>query len=824
MKITFVDGQENGIITEGSDQRESSLFKRQYELAHDLWHRLIAHENFRKDNNLMAFCGDRGTGKTSCMESFLTQLKSEEDANAIVTQTIDPSFFDDSHNILELVLGQIYNDILKDDKRENPDKVDLYAKQDLLETFNRIITNLKYLAKSENRERFFDSMEELDSLASGLNLQQEIESLFEKYLRYKNLPHGVVVIPIDDLDLNITGAYVMAECIRKYLINKYCVVVVSLRIDQLIEAISSHIRKQTPDLPEEEMLSKPVKYVTKLLPVGSRIVMPSFDNYFASELTIEANEKAIDYLSVQEAVVKLVYRKTGYLFYNSKGGSSLLIPRNLRSLRQLLHLLVGMADHDKNAPDKLHENQRVFKEYFFHTWTLQLEEEYRKLVMALLEVNNDLSFNKVVVSQLAKKFDKSQKEGLIKEILDETNYTYNVSLGDVFLLIDRLRQHVSDHPLQLYLFFISSLYSMKIYEAYDEVTEGLDREPHDDNGNEEAKAEIYASDALFDKINPMQRLVNGDYFSYLPAEVLPPKKDDDFRDLRLLEGNVLGSKLKELLAKEELNEEERKEFRMLEFFILTTNRHAVLKRTTDDYSKDRKNPIPQHLTVFNSQVKNLVFDVLAPFYNVLNLKGTYDRFVSLAGLNDESLYDVVYSRDWTLLHELCTKDYQRDYANGAHRFLSDAVLRNTEVLDAIIETIRIKRHSSYSSDDRSCLAEFYSRIKQTEMRTYTLHDEDGGYKICFQYLDSLIQVLTEASKASFDAIYNRLVVDDWRADFTDKTNKGSVVIRKISGLLPDLYKTKIPDEWKEEFVPNTIYKREESIQKIQALLDQMPHE
>jgi hypothetical protein len=110
------------------------------------------------------------------------------------------------------------------------------------------------------------------------------------------------------------------------------------------------------------------------------------------------------------------------------------------------------------------------------------------------------------------------------------------------------------------------------------------------------------------------------------------------------------------------------------------------------------------------------------------------------------------------------------------------------------------------------------------MSTYTLHDEDGGYKICFQYLDSLIQVLTEASKASFDAIYNRLVVDDWRADFTDKTNKGSVVIRKISGLLPDLYKTKIPDEWKEEFVPNTIYKREESIQKIQALLDQMPHE
>jgi hypothetical protein len=392
------------------------------------------------------------------------------------------------------------------------------------------------------------------------------------------------VIPIDDLDLNITGAYVMSECIRKYLINKHCVVVVSLRIEQLIEAISSHVKRQTPDLSSDEISTKSVKYVTKLLPIGSRIVMPSFENYFESELVVKGDGKDIHFRSVQEAVVKLVFRKTGYLFYNSKGGSSLLIPRNLRSLRHLIHLLISMSDHDKSNTDMLHENQRVFKDYFFHTWTLQLNEKYRDRTMDLLNVNNDISFNKVVVSQLADEFDKNDMEDVVKSILNPDNYAYNISLGDVFFLIDRLRQHVSDSQLQLYLFFISTLYSMKLYEAYDEVTEKLDSNPEDEEqeNQDSVKAEIYASDSLFNDVNQMQRLVNGGFFTYQNDKILPPMKVGvKSRDFTLLNGGILGSKLKKLVGElekaDELTEEQQKEFRMLEFFMLTTSHYAILK-------------------------------------------------------------------------------------------------------------------------------------------------------------------------------------------------------------------------------------------------------
>lgn len=280
-RLIFNNDEDNCVIVEGSEKREESMFRAQYDLAHDIFRELSADKSkdLRKTNNIIAFCGDRGSGKTSCMESFRQQLKPDQDANCLFLETIDPSFFDDSNNILGLVLGQMYNVLVKDErKRDRPyrsDKDD-FAREQLLEEFNTAMRYMKHLAKASNREKFYDALEELDALAAGLQLRETLRHLFESYLAY--LGKKLLVITIDDLDLNIRGAYVMSEFIRKYLTDEQCLILLSVKVDQLVEAIKINLR-QEQHISDEESYRMAVKYVVKLIPAGNRVNMPELENY-----------------------------------------------------------------------------------------------------------------------------------------------------------------------------------------------------------------------------------------------------------------------------------------------------------------------------------------------------------------------------------------------------------------------------------------------------------------------------------------------------------------------------------------------------------------
>lgn len=138
--IIFRLGEENGIVIQ-KNSFDTSLFLNQYQQAINIFNHLWKEqEEWAKssstspylDNqfsNVIAFCGDRGEGKTSCMSSFATILTDEQARkNACTTDdnqlppitiptdflrpqeiewldTIDPSFFDTKHNLLELLLG-----------------------------------------------------------------------------------------------------------------------------------------------------------------------------------------------------------------------------------------------------------------------------------------------------------------------------------------------------------------------------------------------------------------------------------------------------------------------------------------------------------------------------------------------------------------------------------------------------------------------------------------------------------------------------------------------------------------------------------------------
>ena len=63
----------------------------------------------------------------------------------------------------------------------------------------------------------------------------------------------------------------------------------------------------------------------------------------------------------------------------------------------------------------------------------------------------------------------------------------------------------------------------------------------------------------------------------------------------------------------------KKRFQLVEFFILSVSRAASIKTKTDTLELKRNTFAPSYLLPFNTSAKNLVFDVLSPFYNILNL-------------------------------------------------------------------------------------------------------------------------------------------------------------------------------------------------------------
>lgn len=194
-----------------------------------------------------------------------------------------------------------------------------------------------------------------------------------------------MVISIDDIDLNIKGAYEMVEQIRKYLLSEQCILFVSLHINQLINVVATYLDKEDSPYNRLETEDMATKYVTKLIPLDNRVIMPKTYDFCDKRLQIYKKHEDLApstiYNSVKEAVVQLIYNKTRYLFYNSKGGVSPIVPNNLRSLRHLIGLLYNMENFVDNATSEA--NKHAFKAYFFQTWIYQLDKEDQKFANLL---------------------------------------------------------------------------------------------------------------------------------------------------------------------------------------------------------------------------------------------------------------------------------------------------------------------------------------------------------------------------------------------------------------------------------------------------------
>lgn len=655
---------------------------------------------YRTPNNIIAFLGDRGSGKTSCMRSVVNFCKGNHE-DWLFTDEIDPSFFDETHNILEILVGELYgkfcNALEEWDclSREKQDEL-----RNIQDKFRKVKSAFRYLDQTELVDGLESETDGLKHLNEGGQLRSLMNELISGILKYHN--KKMLVISIDDLDLNIRHSYVMMEKIRKYLILPQVAIIIAARYSQLFDSVclvlTRHYEIIHNRVSHKDISEMAERYLTKMFPLDQRFDMPSPESILDSILIIEdMNGNPInpdENATVTDKIPAIIFDRTRFLFYNSVGMPSLIIPRNLRDLRMLVGMLYNMNPYDETKDGA--QNQTQFLSYFNQEWIGTLDPEYRELAEALIQEEDPAKINRFVIKKLYNYFLKdsiqyhelnespsAQSDPYIKgqkllyDILNPENSYWNISVGDVVVMINYVKKlHDSDKSQRL-LFFIETFYSITLYRLYNRLTDltteqGLAQDLEKPSTSPMLKTSVRA------EIPEYFRFVGGSFFSSSGDSFIPASSGEkEGRERRLINGRLLMDEIKKVV--EEYNQLEDNAFgipskltarlRLCEFFMLTTKGRIDLKASKDIWRLTNE---PLYFKSFVYGTKNLVFDVTSPFFNAIYPKYCYDRF-------NDKIFAIAQKDPKSLLNGM-TGCGNRDKTNKTWELMSKAAIRNMEIL------------------------------------------------------------------------------------------------------------------------------------------------
>lgn len=422
-------------------------------------------------NNIIAILGDRGAGKSSFMKSFLKHIDKEKN---ITLGPIDPSKFTKHCNILEIILGTLFNEFKKNIEKDSED-IGYDHKRNLLEKFQKTFKSIKYI-----KERNNDVVSEIDELleiSDSFKLKENIIELVNKYLEYilKN-KDGKLIIAIDDIDLNSKYAYEMLEDIRKYLISDNMIILIATKIEQLADVIKENYLKEYIEISKftkdgifikdginEEVEDRVNKYLTKLLPYDRRVYLASPFDDDCGDIYIKRDGDKIEIYTNskndEKSIETYLNECYGNVFYKTDNAAKenrvMLLPNNLR---ELIFFILKTEDINADTNNKL----KKFKEFFITYWIEEkLSFEDKKIMKTFIELEDINEKNDFIYRELIKKL---KQESLIKETGGEKELEdeRDITLGDVRKLINILRRNYKEKKI---IFALEILYSIYLIEG-----------------------------------------------------------------------------------------------------------------------------------------------------------------------------------------------------------------------------------------------------------------------------------------------------------------------------------------------------------------------
>lgn len=400
------------IKLEGVDEFSSSIFSDVYDSAKHNLLEIINQLVLSKEqqlsnkydayNNVIAFTGERGKGKSSSMISFLEALidytpqKKDAFYNDFHTHTphfvaldvIDPSLFRGKETLFEIVLAKMFSHFKKAIEGTSINVTD-EDRRKLVQYFQNVFGNLKYTTGNKDDLYNEETLEALLKLSTSSNLRDSFGQLVKMFLYVvgtEKSNNNILVITIDDFDLRLEGVYDMLEDVRQFLITPNVIILIACKMEQLRESIYSKIysdlsKKITDNerfeesFIDSEIQGKAEKYIAKLVPITHRVHLPSLGKISdediddteineeielskKEELTINQKNHSCNENKIRISVIpKLIFEHLG--IYINPELYNYFYPKTLREY----HTFIAVFDVGKNEQDGFEQKLNSFENY-----------------------------------------------------------------------------------------------------------------------------------------------------------------------------------------------------------------------------------------------------------------------------------------------------------------------------------------------------------------------------------------------------------------------------------------------------------------------------
>lgn len=406
--------------------------------------------------NIVAFCGDRGAGKTSVMDSvvgalqskstdyknFIAEYEKEEERESdlsrmlanykfVCLEGIDASLLEGEEDILDVILSKMLQKLQRHIKSRERNYFEnemgySYSQTDINRKFEEIYQNRRNLLwRMKNPyEPGESSTEHLSNLAGSLDIREKLQKLIPIYLQALQAGGEVdkqyLVINIDDLDMH-GKAYQMLEQLHRYLMIPQVIIYIAVS-EKEIGAVCERYFRETYDSPGELAMS----YLEKVLPYSQRIYLPDvFSGDFFN--IVAGSDPKLDIYLVKDYLLTKIAEKT-WVFYDGKGLETHFYEiGNLRTLYNFYYLLEGMK--------KTGNASSLFREG-------EISEEQR----GILDGNFEKLKNDVIGRMATEKLSSEEQRRIFKDYYREdfsTNGEY--LLEQIISIIPDIAKECSDY-------------------------------------------------------------------------------------------------------------------------------------------------------------------------------------------------------------------------------------------------------------------------------------------------------------------------------------------------------------------------------------------
>ena len=373
-------------------------------------------------NNVIAFCGPRGQGKTSAMLSFSNALKEynapchtaplqdkmyrhgfsaqqrsckarEKEVGDFIYRVmppIDPTILDEKESVVGLILARLFTEINNKWKNsEEPEELIEQNQVAVLQHFQKCTSCLALHSGVKERD-----LSDLIKSSTILEFKQHLYDIIKCYFRLSGYPEEeqILVIQLDDTDMDMKNAYDVLEDVRKFLSLPQVVVLMATYLRQLRTLVAKHY-EETLSVSQIRQGSLPVradymqmaaKYIDKLIPSQQMIHINSFRYQRDMNGVIKIcdfDDGTDDSLAeldddLEDEFYDLIEEKTGLIFLRHSTYVNNILPTTLRGLVHLFQLLDRM---ETPCPPK----ESIYKSVVKRGAPSEMEEYYNDFVLSL---------------------------------------------------------------------------------------------------------------------------------------------------------------------------------------------------------------------------------------------------------------------------------------------------------------------------------------------------------------------------------------------------------------------------------------------------------